>query len=1093
MSATKHRGLALLGGLLCASLAGAPLVVADDTELFVNYAGSVPPPNVLFIIDTSGSMDGIVESQATYDPGRTYLGDCVAGRIYWRDDAGNPPTCSTGRWIEESALVCDAAREAFAFGAGRLTDHIAQYSVAESRWKNLSSDDHEGLVECEDDRGEHGDGSSTTRVYAADGDSDNPWSASQADEINWYGFRTRTLYSANYLNWYHGPATSTTRMQVVKDVATALAGSINGVNIGLMRFNASNGGRLVHQVSDVTANRAALLAAIDGLAPSGVTPMAETLYEAARYFLGMPPHFGSDDVGVNADGNYQTPVAAPCQKNYIVYLTDGEPSNDTDAATLAPSLPNFAALAGPCAGSGDGTCLPELARYLHEIDLAPHLDGKQNVVTYMIGFAADLPLLATTAEQGGGRYYLANDTQSLSRVLTNIVTAILETQATFTAPAVSVNSFNRTQHLNELFITVFQPSQTFHWPGNLKKYRLRAEDAIIVDANGRPAVDETGFFSPDAQSFWSQDPDGQRVTLGGAANRLPSPATRRVFTYFPENDNRILTASSNAIRTENGLLTRDVLGVESDEQRSAVIRFIRGEDVGDIDGDGDRTEPRRRLGDPLHSQPASLVYGGTPSSPDAVVFFATNDGFLHAIDASTGVEKWAFVAPEFLADQARLLANDASAQKHYGIDGNLRLQVIGDNDGTIDPASGDKVYLFFGLRRGGRAYYALDVTNPDSPELMWRLDTDDLPGLGDTWSSPVPTKIKVGSDIRNVVIFAGGYDPAQDNHDPRTDTVGNALYIVDSQNGELIWHGARSDATRNFADMRYSIPADVKVIDLDADGFADRMYAADMGGQVWRFDIFNGEPASSLVTGGVIARLGSAGLDEPTRADTRRFYSAPDVALVSSRAGSFLHIGIGSGYRAHPNETENENRFYALRDYAPFRHLTQSEFGSRRVLTEPDLVDITDPDAPDATVEPGSDGWMLRLGPGEKVLAEARTFNNAVFFTTFTPNTDPDVDSCEPRLGTNRLYIMNLLDGEPVTHLVTSIDEDELTLDGRAIEFRGSLPSAVSFLFPSVDAPESCVGDACRPRPVVCVDLFCLPTTFGNNPVRTFWRQENVD
>ena len=1097
MSTTKHRGLALFGGMLCASLVCAPFVTADDTELFVRNAPSAARPNVLFIVDTSGSMGAVVEGQAAYDPGTVYEGPCENGRIYWREGAGDPPSCSTGRWIEASALTCEAAREAFDSGAGRLTARFAQYSEAEASWKDLSPDDHAAPVECEDDRGRHGDGSSPAHVYAANGNAAAPWSTSSSDEITWWRLPARTLYSANYLNWYHGPTGPTTRMQIVKDVATALAGSVNGVKIGLMRFNASNGGRLVHPVSDVTANRDALLQAIESLSPSGVTPMAETMYEAALYFLGQPPRFGSDDVGVNADGHYISPVAEPCQKSYIVYLTDGEPSNDTDAAHLAPQLPNFGSLAGPCAGAGDGTCLPELARYLYEIDLAPDLDGKQNVVTYTIGFTLDLPLLAATAEQGGGRYYLANDTQSLSRVLTNIVTAILETQATFTAPAVSVNSFNRTQHLNELFVTVFQPSQTLHWPGNLKKYRLRAEDATIVDANGRPAVDDTGFFSPDAQSFWSPEPDGQRVTLGGAANRLPSPADRRVFTYLPEHPNPILVAPSNAIRADNGLLTASVLGVETADEREAVIRFIRGEDVGDIDNDGNRTEPRNRLGDPLHSQPATLVYGGTPSSSntnDAVVFFATNDGFLHAIDASTGVEKWAFVAPEFLASQARLLVNEASAQKHYGIDGNLRLQLVNaDHDGIIDPTAGEKVYLFFGLRRGGRAYYALDVTNPDAPELVWRLDHTDLPGLGQTWSSPVPTKIKAGSDERYVVIFAGGYDEAQDNYEPRTDHFGNALYIVDSETGELIWHGARSGGTREFPDMRYSIPADVKVIDLDADGFADRMYAADMGGQIWRFDIFNGEPASNLVTGGVIARLGSAGIDNPTRADTRRFYYAPDVALATTRAGTFLHIGIGSGYRAHPNETDNENRFYALRDNEPFRHLTQSEFAARRVIREQDLVDITDRDAPDAAVEPGSDGWMLRLRPGEKVLAEARTFNNAVFFTTFTPSSEQEANSCEPRLGTNRLYIVNLFDGEPVTHLVSPIDDGELTLDGRAVEFRGSLPSEVSFLFPSPDDPESCVGDTCRPRPVVCVDLFCLPTSFGTHPIRTYWRQEDVD
>src|SRR5690606_19460392 len=137
-----------------------------------------------------------------------------------------------------------------------------------------------------------------------------------------------------------------------------------------------------------------------------------------------------------------------------------------------------------------------------------------------------------------------------------------------------------------------------------------------------------------------------------------------------------------------------------------------------------------------------------------------------------------------------------------------------DHDGIVDPSSGEKVYLFFGMRRGGHAYYALDVTNPDAPSLLWRVDGSDLPGLGQTWSSPVPTQIKVGTTKRNVVIFAGGYDTSQDvaNDVPGPDGLGNAIYILDSETGQVIWHGSNTnDATRRFDDMRYSMPADLKV------------------------------------------------------------------------------------------------------------------------------------------------------------------------------------------------------------------------------------------------------------------------------------------
>src|SRR5690606_14129861 len=127
--------------------------------------------------------------------------------------------------------------------------------------------------------------------------------------------------------------------------------------------------------------------------------------------------------------------------------------------------------------------------------------------------------------------------------------------------------------------------------------------------------------------------------------------------------------------------------------------------------------------------------------------------------------------------------------------------------------------------------------------LLWRLGPDELPGLGQTWAAPVVTRMRIEgaeqNDERLVVVLAGGYDQTQDDLAATPDETGNALFIVDAFTGSLLWHGGAAAATRRFSAMRYSIPADAKVIDLDANGFADRIYAADMGGQIWRFDIFN--------------------------------------------------------------------------------------------------------------------------------------------------------------------------------------------------------------------------------------------------------------
>ena len=413
--------------------------------------------------------------------------------------------------------------------------------------------------------------------------------------------------------------------------------------------------------------------------------------------------------------------------------------------------------------------------------------------------------------------------------------------------------------------------------------------------------------------------------------------------------NANLTDSSNRVAASNSAITDAMLGTggAGDPTRDDVLAFINNVDVADANGNNSTTDARDQMGDPLHSQPTTVVYG--PSPDNAVVYFATNDGFLHAIDAKTGVEKWAFVPKEFLGTQVLELLDRTAATKNYAIDGSLRIQFKANNDGTIDPAN-EKVFLFFGLRRGGDSYYALDVTRPDSPQFMWRLDHTNLPGVGQSWSTPVPTRMLISGAGQNpsnfVLVLGGGYEPDQDNDNASTDATGNSIYIVDSETGGLLWQGTKTGGTKSFnatgKAMDYSIPAEVKVVDFDGDGYADRMYAADMGGQVWRFDVINGQSAANLVTGGVIAQLGAASLTPPAPvAATRRFYYSPDVALVATKDFNFIHVGIGSGHRAHPLSLMNQDRFYAIRDYNGVDKLSQTAYDGIIPYKDSDLVDIT--------------------------------------------------------------------------------------------------------------------------------------------------------
>jgi type IV pilus assembly protein PilY1 len=270
------------------------------------------------------------------------------------------------------------------------------------------------------------------------------------------------------------------------------------------------------------------------------------------------------------------------------------------------------------------------------------------------------------------------------------------------------------------------------------------------------------------------------------------------------------------------------------------------------------------------------------------------------------------------------------------------------------------------------------------------------------------------------------------------------------------------------------------------------MYAADMGGRVFRFDIFNGQFANTLVTGGVFASLGAADLAAPTLADTRRFYYAPDTAVISSGGQRFLNLAIGSGYRAHPLETGVNDRFYSLRDFELSRQMSQFQYDALVPITDSDpaLVDITAD--PSATLPANAQGWKLNLTEfGEKVLAESQTFDNKIFFTTYSP--EIVANSCRPTPGVNRLYAISAVNAAPFTDLDQDGDLGGLDTSDRSRTLSaGGIAPEVVFLFPSAD-DGTCVGSQCAPRPECIVGLEVCDPGFENSPIRTFWNQAGAE
>lgn len=1115
-----------------AALSCVPHVWADDTEIFLAQRSSPgAKPNILLIVDSSSSMNTKVWSKPMYDASVDYAGDCDGSQLYWNDFEGRP-SCSPSNTqrIAKTAYTCEAG--------SRMLEHIGSYAgvFAQHRdddpqlsagqssgsryWLGPEPGNFTDIVECQEDSGQHGDGRSGI-VFAARGSTSDPFTSDSAAEIAWDSWptsRSMTVYDGNYLNYRALETTEEIlKINIVINVARAVLAAVDDVNIGLMQFNNYDGSTVISEIQDIDSSRPTFNAALNSMLPNGFTPLAESLFESALYWTGQPIMYGLHpdarrmDPGVVSalDPNvsaYRQPAVAACTRNFNVLLSDGEPRGDQDIPQLVEHLPGWQDTLGysGCldtgrrtpSGQNDGACARDIPAYLSNHDFST-IPGQQSVVTHAIGFDIDLPLLADIASVSGGKYLLADDVESLTTALLKLVREVRSEAVSFAAPAVTVNSFNKTQHLNELYFSTFKPTTNVRWPGNLKKYTLGA-DGKILDSAGKEAVDATtGLFKTTAASYWSSETDGNDALAGGALENLPTPASRRLFTN--NSSSTALTASINSISIRNmssfGLSDFGLTGSAAEPTLDELIRWARGEDVRDEDSDPS-TLVRRAMGDPLHSQPAVVMYGESANqSPNTAVFMATNDGYLHAIDPENGKELWAFIPKELLPNLPRLFVNPDSHFKHYGIDGDLvPISFDKNSNGIIEPNDGDFVYLVFGMRRGGHSYYALDVTDKDRPQLLWKTSS---PLFGQSWSKPTIAKIDMEDRRLNqhkaVVIVGGGYDTVHDTigHPKSADARGAGVFFLDLVSGEILWRsGSDPDAQLQLSDMTRAIPSQIKAIDMTGDGYVNRMYAADLGGQLFRFDIALGKSPSgrgsdALVTGGVIAQLGAEG-NNTSIADTRRFYNMPDASLFTDLANSqrVIALSIGSGYRAHPLDDRNSDRFYTIWDRQPFTRLSQSSYSSYDIVTDGDLLEVAGRvgGVPTSTHR----GWKYTLPPNQKVLATSSTFDDAVYFVTFSAKSMATTN-CTPSGGTNHLYRVAVATGDPVGNATSQLPGNDDHGRRSELSNNGIAPTPV-FLFPA--PPEDCVGQECRSPVVACVGVECFQPGFSNLPVRTAWKEK---
>lgn len=1097
------RNLTCIRPLLITALL-ATQAVADDTDIFIvdSQGSATYQPNVLMVFDTSGSMGTNITttSRPDYDPAGSYGTVSNPDRIYVYNSSlttyvdyivTSQNNCSTMKDQIATRILTNSGDPTW-FGQAAHWDND-ENKRSKYKWKNIcgggGSCDYTTStpVDCYADEQVSGN-----TQFAQNGNRDaystsanNVW-----DNINNYYY-----VSAHYHSWLQNAGTTTTRTrrQIMIDEASDLIDNFSGLNMGLMRLEgSSNGGYVVRHFADLSdpAEKTAMKAVVASLPASGGTPLAETLWEAGRYYAGVRPDYGfasGYDTNAVTDGKYNSPIENSCQKNYIVMLTDGQPTNDSDRNSQISSLPNI----GTCPSSGDSgtaavTCLDEMASFLANEDVYSELDGVQNAYTYTIGFDINLDLLDKTAQAGKGEYYTAGNSTELKAAFTNIIASILDTNTTFTAPAVTVNAYNNLQHRNELYYAIFKPRDTPKWAGNIKRYQINS-DGTVSDVNDNNAIDATsGFFQNGAKSWWSAVTDGDVVEDGGFSEQLQSLRTVYTYTGTGAPSNTSLNTAQNILSTTNTAITNELMGLEAtttDDERNNLIQWARGEDV---DGNDPDDNFHNFVADPLHTRPVVVTYGGNATTPDDIVFSMTNVGALHAIDSDDGSEVFSFVPKELLPNINTYYEDSSSLTKTYGLDGAITVwrNESDDSDFTIESGDGDHVYLYMGMRRGGSDYYAMDVTDRANPKLMWQIKggTGDFADLGQTWSAPKLSKVKWACDSNGdnctykvVLIFAGGYDEIHDSATaPTTGDAGNAIYMVDATTGALLWSaGKGSTHDLNLSTMENSIPSDVVTGDIDGDGSIDVIFANDIMGHFWRFDINDAtQSASDFATGGKIADFSGTATSNLTR-----FYNTPDVALFTPRGKSaFYTLSSGSGYRANPKEELINDKFYTVfLDDVFGAPLDGSGNVAYTALTGSDMFNATSAAADKYTN--ASDGYYISVnGTGEKVLSNSLTFGGITYFTSYL--TQGSSNLCGVDIGSGLLYAIDILTGE-------GLIDDERTIDLK----HGGIAAAPVLIFTKDDNGGT--------TPILCVGTECFKDGDEGLPIdsdtliqKTYWREK---
>ena len=862
-----------LSGLAVASGAGLAQALNDIPMAVKNNV----PPNFMFMIDNSGSMNNIVPS-APYAAGTDYSPAGCTGTDVIPSNAATPS--DQNRWVNL-----------------RVSSGVPNIRYNGSSFRHWSATTT-ATKRCFDRTSQY-----LARLLADSGGDPSGY--------------LPALYEGNYLNWYFGTAGNATnfpqsswtnrkrlsgiagvvetRMEITKASATSVIGNLSAsdtapsIRMGLSTYyNSNNGGALLEAMGDfTTAKKAAVLADVATLAPTGQTPLAETLADIGRYmatgysgnvsysyntlvgtttttttvnvpigdFLAQDGRAsclnGANCASTTTDaipsspsvGTPSRPIQLWCQRSYAFMMTDGRPQGD-QAFRNNTHLRDYDrdcatdTLAASCVGGTPATAvsnwdrktargyesegsdyLDDVAKALFEVDLRPNLPGPTYVENgQTLNRKTKNNIVTYTI--GFADLQVNNDPLLRSAATQGGGKAYFPLSASeLTGAFNSVISDALSKDAAAAAVAVANAQITAGTVGYASSYRSGAwyGDLVSYSLNSTTALQTGG-------ELWSF-----REKLRGLA-----PSSRKIATYN----------GSAGVAFAAGLSYTGKPASLSD----AVINYVRG----DRTGEGGANRARQDvLGDIINAEPVVVNYAGVP-----IIYQGANDGMLHVVDGRTadtvtsrGQELWAYVPRLVHANLADL--KDPSYLHRYYVDG---------TPAVADLSTTSKL-LVGGLGKGGKGYYALNISDyaasdeaAAATKVLWEFSPT---GIG--YSFGTPLIVKVGTNWR--VVVPSGYDATVHGIwviDPAT---GTGPFITAASASGLAHLGKLAN-TAPDADTRY-------------------VWGGDNIGNVYRFDLVS-------LTGVRIAALTDpSGAAQPITA-------APEVGMVPGSTTKFLvHIGTG--------------------------------------------------------------------------------------------------------------------------------------------------------------------------------------------------------